>query len=71
MSLISAGSISLDSSFNLIPSTSTSNKTPFAVDMTHKRRTEEYEISMDCPFKQRVRRRRPAGGTYMYSEGET
>jgi hypothetical protein len=37
--------------------------------MTHKRRTEEYEISMDCPFKQRIRRRRPAGGTY--SEGET
>jgi len=34
--------------------------------MTHKRRTEEYEISIDCPFKQR---RRPAGGTY--SEGET
>jgi hypothetical protein len=37
--------------------------------MTHKRRTEEYEISIDCPFKQRIRGRRPAGGTY--SEGET
>jgi hypothetical protein len=37
--------------------------------MTHERRTEEYEISIDCPFKQRIRRRRPARGTY--SEGET